>query len=498
MTYKRSAVAMCIAFLCAFAVVLVSFPASPSTAAPLLATNTARPTRIITQPPPPTNTLRPSQVPSATVRPGRPTRTPQPTLVIEGTYITPEIPPATAIPFPMATPVPTGDDILTILLLGSDTVERDSTARTDVIVIVVINRTAGSVSMLHFPRDLFVYAPNDTMRKINTVAARGIEMYGKGGGVRLMKETLLYNFGIKVDRYARVGFTQFQDIIQLLGGLDISVDCAIQGNRLKSPELDPSVADNYEVYTLNIGRHKLEPYMALWYVRSRGSSSDVDRGRRQIEVLTAIWRQARAAGLITQVTELFPRLLEIVDTDITFQDAVGLVPLALALEPNQVQRISLRQNTHFEEWYTTDTGSFAWLPIREAWEKVIQDLYLPPSPNRLGGESPRVAVAAAPQLKGYDQVVADRLAWEGYAVQLLGQQGAVNRDTILITDYTGGAKPQSLELLRKTLRVGNSQVVVQPDPNATVDFRVDMGRDYISSCMYSLPDLPVPTATPGS
>ena len=44
----------------------------------------------------------------------------------------------------------------------------------------------------------------------------------------------------------------------------------IQGHRLKSPTLDATKADSYELYTLPIGYQHLDPYMALWYVRSRG------------------------------------------------------------------------------------------------------------------------------------------------------------------------------------------------------------------------------------
>src|SRR5207245_206299 len=113
-----------------------------------------------------------------------------------------------------------------------------------------------------------------TMAKINTIMNYGTVNNGPGGGAKLIKDTLLYNFGIKVDFYAHVNFVDFEDLILKLGGLDISVDCAIQGHRLKSPELDVTKPESYELYTMPIGYRHLDPYMALWYVRSRGSSSD--------------------------------------------------------------------------------------------------------------------------------------------------------------------------------------------------------------------------------
>jgi LCP family protein required for cell wall assembly len=452
--------------------------------------------------PPPTNTARPSSTPTLTLVPtstltptpdGPPTSTytpsptPEPTLVIMGTYATPVEPLTTAIPPRLEPPPDNGDDIVTVLLLGSDSSERRLISLTDVIVVLAINRTRGTVSMLHFPRDLYVYAPNDTMRKLNTVGNRGVQMYGRTGAGILMKETLAYNFGIEVDFYARVGFTQFQEIIAELGGLLITVDCAIEGNRLIAPELDPNLPESYEVFTLNIGLHRLSPYMALWYVRSRGSTSDLDRGRRQIEVLTAIYRQARNEGLLEQMNTLWPQIIRNIETDMTLADMLGLLPVATVLDPASIQRFNPVQGVHFNEWYTSDNGAFAWLPERDAWQKLISDFMLPPTRNRIGGENATVEVAANEALAGYEQVATNRLAWEGFIARALPREGIVYRDVTAIYDYTGGAKPSGLEAIRKALRVPVENVIDQPDPNATVDFRVEMGRSYGTSCFYGLP-----------
>ena len=62
----------------------------------------------------------------------------------------------------------------------------------------------------------------------------------------------------------------------------------------------------------------------------------------------------------------------------------------------------------------------------------------------------------------------------------------VKRDITTIYDYTGNAKPSSLQALIKLLRASPASVVEKPDPNRTVDFHVEVGRDY-ASCLYALP-----------
>jgi LCP family protein required for cell wall assembly len=419
-------------------------------------------------------------------------------MVILGTYATPVNPLLTAIPPIAPTPVASGDDVVTVMLLGSDTITPGAAARTDVIILLSVDRTAQTVSMLHIPRDMLMYEPNspDGMVKINTVMNDGNVRYGPGGGPKLLKETLLYNLGIKVDFYARVNFVDFEQLIAQLGGLDISVDCAIQGNRLKSPELDVTKEENYELYTLPIGYHHLTPYMALWYVRSRGSSSDFDRGRRQMEVLRAIWQEAKQAGIFAQVTTLWPEVQKIVETDLSLTDVIGLVPIGLALDPVKIQRIDLALNVQLR---AATLGSYVLLPNREAMTTAVQNFVMPPPANRLGGESPTVEVAAALPIKGYDQVAADRLSWEGFSARAVGSEGVIMRDVTVIYDYTGNSKPASLESMMKALRVKSSAVIQKPDPNRTVDFRVEMGRSYGTSCFYSLPAdvlTPEPTASP--
>jgi polyisoprenyl-teichoic acid--peptidoglycan teichoic acid transferase len=449
---------------------------------------------------PPTNTKRPAgtallATAAITLTPGAPAptiATAQATQALEITAIegfaTPITTPVTPIPPAMPSPPANGDDILTVLLLGSDTITAGAVARTDVIILVAVNRSKGTVSMMHIPRDLFVYAPNDTMRKINTVMNEGNKLFGEGGGVKMIKDTIQYNLGLKVDYYARVDFVQFQKIILALGGLQISVDCAVQGNKLKSPDLDYTSPESYEVYTLNIGVHTLDPYTALWYVRARGSSSDLDRGRRQMEVLRAIWRQARSKGMLEQATVLLPEVLGLLETDMPAQEVLSMVPLALSIDPADVQRITLVPDVHFTQWFTADVGAFAWLPNQEAMRKAVQNLMLPPPSTILGGGRTSVQIAAAARYAPYVQVAADRLSWEGYAVTILPSDGVPQRIDTVLYDYTGGAKPEELESIRKTLRVAKNAVFDQPDPNATSDFGVIMGNQYGTSCFFGLPN----------
>jgi hypothetical protein len=181
-----------------------------------------------------------------------------------------------------------------------------------------------------------------------------------------------------------------------------------------------------------------------------------------------------------------PRLLRIVETDMTAADLLGLVPLALSLDLNRIQHINLAYKRHFTQWYTSDRGMFTWLPIPEAMARAVQDLYTPPTRNRLYGEMPTVAIASVAPLLEFQQVAAERLMREGFAVTMLGTERAQHHNFTIIYDHTGGAKPNSLAILKRALRVSDRGVISRPDPNALHDFRVEIGYNYPRSCEFKI------------
>src|SRR5712692_2406684 len=127
------------------------------------------PTRART--PVPTWTLA-FQIPSAGATPAAPSATPMasptarpgidPTLGAATTD--PLATPALPIPDPVAQ-LHLDKNIVNILLIGRDTDRTDRTYRTDVMIVVSINKSANSVTLLTIPRDLFVYVPGWTMNR---------------------------------------------------------------------------------------------------------------------------------------------------------------------------------------------------------------------------------------------------------------------------------------------------------------------------------------------
>jgi polyisoprenyl-teichoic acid--peptidoglycan teichoic acid transferase len=377
-------------------------------------------------------------------------------------------------------------DIVNFLLLGSATYDGpNNPGLTDTIMIVSVNRTAGTVSLVSIPRDLYVYIPDWRVHKINTAYFHGEIADVDGGGIRLLKDTIRYNLGIEIDYYARVDFDGFMQIINALGGVDVSVDCAIQDWRLIEPNLDPLLEENWEMFTLPMGVHHMSGDLALWYARSRRSSNELDRGRRQQDLIRALWRQIRSLGLLDQLPDIWGQVIEIVDTDIMLPDMVGLVPLALTIDTSRMEFFRFREGREIIAT-TSSEGSFIFMPQREAIIELGNQIMLPPTERQLIREQATIEIVNASGIPDLARVAADRLAGEGFVPNIVADAVSEEEET-LVYDFTGQTKGSSIDVLQSALRISDDGIIFEPDPNREVDFRIVIGRSYSrNSCTYNV------------
>ena len=205
------------------------------------------------------------------------------------------------------------DKQLNILLLGSDVRPNDGGFRTDVIVWVSLNPKDGFVSAISFPRDLYVQIPNRGENRINTAFP--------AGGFEMMADTFELNFGVRPDNYILVDFNGFTTVIDQLGGIDVqatknlSDSCATWVNPSGWCSVGPGLV-------------QMDGEMALWYARSRYSTSDVDRARRAQEVIEAIFDRLMSLDAVLRAPDLYNTYTTYVQTDISLDQVIAMLPLA--------------------------------------------------------------------------------------------------------------------------------------------------------------------------
>lgn len=338
--------------------------------------------------------------------------------------------------------------------------------------------------MLTLPRDLYVYIPGWTMQRLNVAFTHGEQVGWTDGGFGLMRQTIFYNFGINVHYYALVDLSGFKEIIDTLGGVDIAVDCAMQAYPLigAAPPPEAEVTSEDGLRTLPVGLYRLTGEGALWYARARGNTLEFDRGRRQMQILRALWRSARSGGQLAKLPELWSQFNQVVETNISFEDMLGLLPYALTLDPAQIEHFTFARLYHTTPWTPPD-GANVQLPNYEPVRELMQDFYTPPSQNRVEIQNQRISVYNGTQNADWDVVAAERLSWSGFVGLAAGSaDNGEYVDTVLI-DRTGQTKGSILNELVRILNITSANIRVEPDPNRSADYEVILGSSY-NSCSF--------------
>jgi polyisoprenyl-teichoic acid--peptidoglycan teichoic acid transferase len=274
---------------------------------------------------------------------------------------TPTPVPITATPTltPTPTEIPLPEGVTNIMLLGTDW-RPASGGRADVVMLISINAIKGTVSIVSFPRDLYVTMPGWGQDRINTAKAYG--------GFPLLQSTMEYNFRVRPTHYISTNMEGFIKIIDTLGGINI------YASQYLSDRCDVPQAENGNC-TITPGRHHMDGETALWYVRSRMTTSDFDRTRRAQEVILGIFNKLLSMNAVTRAPELYRQFNNSVETNMTLEDMLPLLPVVAKLnEPDSIKRYAIGP---YEAWdYRTETGARVLLPNYDAiWPIIMEAVY---------------------------------------------------------------------------------------------------------------------------
>lgn len=350
--------------------------------------------------------------------------------------------------------------------------------------------------MLSIPRDLYVWVPDWTMSKINTVDAHGYAINYEDGGPGLLKQTLLYNLGIPVQYYARVDFDGFKRIVDTLGGIDVPVSCEMTDWRLKSPELDDQVEDNWEYYTIEQKVQHMDGDLALWYVRSRKSSTDFDRSRRQHQALRAMLAKGLSTNILPQIPQLWNDFSDTVETDLTLGEILQLAMIVPQIDFSSIKSRFIAGEAVMS-WTTPDKKQYTLLPQFDVIQEIVADVFEPPSQNRAFQDPPVVEVWNGTTRPDLDLLAVDNLYWEGM-VPVVGTADRYDYTDTLVYFYGSTFKGANTWSITKLFGVSESQFIQEPNPDSAIDYKVILGNNF-DPCVHRVmgaQQVPSPTPSP--
>lgn len=249
-----------------------------------------------------------------------------------------------------------------ILVAGVGGHSNDAPWLTDSIMLMSVDPTTGIASFLSIPRDLYVVTKDFGGTKINELYAKGRARWGEARGAQILIDKVAEITGEPIDKYVIADFDGFAQLIDLLGGIDVDVPESLTDTQY------PDGNWGYETFSIDAGPQKLDGTTALKYVRSRHSTSDFDRSRRQQIVLNAIKTKLVSRDILTSPAKLraiLSTLSSHVWTDLALADMVGLGASVASRKDFQVVGANLNDNC----WQNgpCSAGALLYLPPRETF-----------------------------------------------------------------------------------------------------------------------------------
>ncbi len=223
------------------------------------------------------------------------------------------------------------DGVQNIALLGIDSRADNDSGRSDAIVILTIDKKLKKLKLTSIARDTYVSIDGHSKDKLTHAYA-----YGKS---QLTVKTLNQNFGLEIEDYVTMNFYGLARVIDYIGGVTIDVDEKemVEMNHVIIPEMQKLGFDCPNI--TSAGTQLLNGAQAVCYARIRHTDSDVMRGNRQKEVLTAMFTAVKKMNPLK-----LPKVAEMVisecTTSFTANDIIGLGTWALAFSP-EIEQISI-------------------------------------------------------------------------------------------------------------------------------------------------------------
>jgi len=269
--------------------------------------------------------------------------------------------------------LPSGiDGRINVLLLGID--RRGGTGwayRTDTIMVATLDPQTRQAGILSIPRDLQLTIPGHGQDRINTANVYGSLPDDPDGGPALLETTIEANFGIPIDGYLMVDFRAFEQIVDTLGGIEVEVPTRLHDTRYP----DPKPEDPYAYKTIHFepGLQPMDGSRALEYARSRMSTSDFDRAKRQQLILLAIREKALSLSAIPRWPKLAAVAMDSIRTNLKMDELLALAFSAARIDMSKLKQVVLEHPLVFS--HRRADGAAVQLPQWDLINPVLVDLF---------------------------------------------------------------------------------------------------------------------------
>lgn len=357
---------------------------------------------------------------------------------------------------------------INILLLGVAGKGKPGQNLTDTIMIVSIDMKEKRVALLSLPRDLYVDIPKLKLHsKINSVYQISLNnSRDEKEASDSIRKTVENITGLNIDYFVILNFDGFKEIIDSIGGLNITNERDIYDSRYPGPNY------SYETFELKKGFHHLNGEMALKYARVRHGDPEGDFGRakRQQQIMQAAKNKIFSAGTLFNffaINRLMNALGDNIITNISTEDLEAFFELSRKLDTENINNIvidawnkdSLLKVSHI---FYGNIRAFVLVPrvgncseIKETAENIFDLNIIKRKQEEIEKENASIVIINKSGndniAKKIPKLLSENLSFKNITVIRNDNTKQENENMTYAYDLTDGIKPFTLDELVKKL-----------------------------------------------
>lgn len=264
------------------------------------------------------------------------------------------------------------DQRINILLLGYGGPGHDGPYLTDSIMLVSVRPASHEAIMISLPRDLWVKIPalprNGSMwGKLNSAYAIGTDHADfpnvrsdwntPTGGGDLAAATVSQITGQPIDYWIGVDFTAFRDVVNAVGGIRVNVPAALDDPYFPVGETTGMMRVHFDA-----GWQQFDGERALEYARSRETTSDFDRSRRQQLIMLAVRQRVFSLNAVPKLFGLLSALQDNVRTNLRPAEMRQVADLVGRIKDADIRRVAIDTSNLLRSGWTRD-GQYILQPM---------------------------------------------------------------------------------------------------------------------------------------
>ena len=235
------------------------------------------------------------------------------------------------------------------LLLCSDSwsgSSEDAPRNTDGIMLVTVDTIAHRVMLTSFIRDMLVMRPDGAYGRLNGIAKRF--------SLEEMMDTLNSHFGLNIEKYVLVDWSNVANIIDALGGVDITIT---NGESIRLRDKNAYKSDWTEPVLKGAGTYHFRGYAAVIYMRIRsdisvdGERYDYRRTTRARNVVSSLADSLREVDYNSAVQIATTVFNNITATNMTIKDFIDAAGYAFELRDAEIEQFRIPIDGTGREFY---------------------------------------------------------------------------------------------------------------------------------------------------